>query len=172
MTHTNGLSDTVSFTWNTPGTKVINITATNAGSTVTDTPALTITPIVDLSIAKTAPSTATLTDLIPYTLTITNSGRTTATSLVITDAIPTGANYVTGGTKVGAVIRWTVPTLPMSATTQVSFVVTATTTLTNSDYRVSASGGYSATGNVPMITIINTNAPSMQKIYLPVIFKQ
>jgi uncharacterized repeat protein (TIGR01451 family) len=172
VTHTNGLSDTVSFTWNTPGTKVVSIAATNLGSTVIDTQVLAITPIVDLAITKTAPTTATPTDLIPYTLTITNSGKTTATNLVITDAIPTGANYVTGGTKDGAVIKWIVSTLPMSARTQVSFVVMATTTITNSDYRVSASGGYSATGSKPIVTIINTNAPSMQKIYLPVIFKQ
>jgi uncharacterized repeat protein (TIGR01451 family) len=125
-----------------------------------------------LAISKTGPLTATAGGLVTYTLTITNSGTAGPTNLVITDAIPTGANYVIGGTKIGGVIRWIVPTLPLSATTQVSFVVTATTTITNSDYRVSASGGYNATGNVPVVTIINTNAPSMQRIYLPVIFKE
>ena len=37
VTHTDGLSDTVSFTWSTEGQKVITVTATNAGNTVTAT---------------------------------------------------------------------------------------------------------------------------------------
>jgi hypothetical protein len=42
-THTDrGLSDVISFTWNTTGTKVITVTATNGAGTVTDTHAITI----------------------------------------------------------------------------------------------------------------------------------
>ncbi len=87
-----------------------------------------------LQIAKSGSTTAQLGDSITYTLTITNSGTATATNLVITDAIPAGASYISGGTQVGSVVSWTVASLPVSNTTQASFVVTVTQTITNSDY--------------------------------------
>jgi hypothetical protein len=43
VTHTAGLSDTVAFSWSTAGTKMITVTATNAGGTVTDTRQVAIT---------------------------------------------------------------------------------------------------------------------------------
>ncbi len=110
----------------------------------------------NLTISKTALATAMAGDLITYTLTITNSGEITATNLVITDAIPVGANYVSGGTRVGDVVSWTVGSLSGNGGwSQPTFVVTATQTIINRDYRVSASGGYSATGNVAVMTVIN-----------------
>jgi hypothetical protein len=41
-THTSGLSDNVTFTWSTPGTQAITVTATNAGGMVTGTHVITI----------------------------------------------------------------------------------------------------------------------------------
>jgi M6 family metalloprotease-like protein len=37
LTHTGGLSDTVTFNWSTPGSQTITVTAANAGGMVTDT---------------------------------------------------------------------------------------------------------------------------------------
>ncbi|MCP4359761.1 MAG: DUF11 domain-containing protein, partial [Chloroflexi bacterium] len=100
-----------------------------------------------LTVSKSAPVTATVGAPITYTLTITNSGITTATNLLITDTLPANAYYVAGGTKVGNVVSWTIPSLAgNSSVTQTTFVVTASQTITNSDYKVSANGGYSATG--------------------------
>ncbi len=42
ITHTNGLSDSVSFNWLTPGVQTITVTATNVGDTVTDVHTITI----------------------------------------------------------------------------------------------------------------------------------
>lgn len=42
ITHTGGLSDTVSFSWNMAGNQIITATAANAGNSVTDTHAITI----------------------------------------------------------------------------------------------------------------------------------
>ncbi len=121
-----------------------------------------------LSIGKTGPATAITGDLITYTLTITNSGLVTATNLIITDSLPSGATYVNGGTRIGNVISWTIPSLVGGGgVTQTTFVVTATQTITNSDYRVSTSGGYSAIGSVPVVVTINTN-----DVYLPIILKE
>lgn len=44
ITHTVGLTDVVSFTWDLPGTQTITVTASNLSGTVTDTHVITITP--------------------------------------------------------------------------------------------------------------------------------
>jgi uncharacterized repeat protein (TIGR01451 family) len=121
-----------------------------------------------LSIAKSGPANVRAGERITYTLTVTNSGTGTATGLVISDTLPTGASYIGGGTLVGNVVRWTAPSLTASGgVTVTQFVVTATQTITNSSYRVTADGGVSATGSVSVVTLI-----SGHKIYLPVVLRQ
>jgi uncharacterized repeat protein (TIGR01451 family) len=157
-----------------PLQKTVNLPAPVLTATVLVSPTGTVTPaatvflplitklaahspvgVPTLIIAKTAPATATMGAPITYTLRITNIGLAPATNLVITDAIPSGASFVSGGNAVsGGVVSWTLPTLAGGTATQMSFVVTATTTISNSDYRVSASGGISATGAMPVVTVV------------------
>lgn len=47
VTHTDGLSDTAVFTWATPGSQVIILTATNPGGTTADTHAITLYAAVE-----------------------------------------------------------------------------------------------------------------------------
>lgn len=129
-------------------------------------------PTPFLIINKNGPSTATAGSRITYTLTITNSGLAAATNLVITDVIPTGATYVSGGTKVGNVVSWMIPSLAANGgITQTTFIVTATQTITNSDYRVQADGGYKTQGTSAVVTEVSAETPE-QKIFLPVILKE
>ncbi len=123
-----------------------------ANFTVQDTP-------VVLTISKNGPITVASGMPITYTLTVTNKGASTATNLVITDTIPAGATYLAGGTKVGDVVSWTVASLPVSNTTQVSFAITATQTITNNNYRVSATDGYSAVGQITVVTSVSDTQP-------------
>ena len=119
----------------------------------------------NLVISKIGPAKATVGSPIVYTLTVTNMGTTMATNLLITDTVPTGANYVSGGALNGPVVEWTVASLAGGMTTSVQFTVTATTTITNETYRVRADGGINAAGSVAVTT-------SIPKVYLPLVVKQ
>lgn len=112
-----------------------------------------------LSIGKTAPIFAEVGSPITYTLTVTNSGTATATNLLITDTIPAGAFYVTGGAPAGDQVQWLVAELPPSQTVQAQFVVTSNQTLVNSQYGVSADDQVQATGTTPVLTLVRGCPP-------------
>ena len=107
-----------------------------------------------LEIAKAGPGIGFVGEPITYTLTVTNSGLTPLTGLVVSDTVPAGAFYVRGGTLLpGGVVEWTLAELAPGPA-QFSFVVTATATITNSDYAVTCTEGLSATGEVTVVTVI------------------
>jgi len=87
--------------------------------------------------------------------------------------VPTGASYVQaldGGQSVsGQVVSWTVSSLAAGNNASVRFAVIATQTITNSAYRVSATGGISATGSVTVATTVSTGASGQKMVYLPII---
>jgi uncharacterized repeat protein (TIGR01451 family) len=119
-----------------------------------------------LALSKQGPATALAGRPITYTLTVTNNGPALVTNLVITDMIPAGANYVSGGTKIGNVVSWMVPSLAANGgVTQTILVVTATQTIINNHYGVQAAGGYSLQGNLAITTQIQ------ERIYLPLLVK-
>jgi uncharacterized repeat protein (TIGR01451 family) len=117
-----------------------------------------------LAISKKGPDTVFLHQPITYTLTVTNSGPFPATNLVITDVIPVGAHYVSGGTKIGNVVRWTVPSLAAnSGVTKTTFVVTATGTIINSNYGAQDQEGHTVKGDITVTTVVR------RRLYLPII---
>ncbi|HSD84734.1 MAG TPA: hypothetical protein VLG46_12780, partial [Anaerolineae bacterium] len=124
-----------------------------------------LTPIPRLAIQASAPGWAYAGDPITITLTANNYGIATANNTVITNTLPGNVSYVSGGTPVGNVISWTVGSLAPNTSVQVSYLVTATTTVINNDYRASATGGYSAIGNWIAVII------DPGQIYLPLINK-
>lgn len=126
-------------------------------------------PAPQLSITKSGPAFVTSGQAFTYTLNVANSGTLSATNLVISDTIPAGANYVTGGTKLGNVVRWTTAALAPDSSLQFTFTVTATATVTNSVYRVVADNNVSATGQAAVVTLVTANPP--RRVYLPLVFR-
>ena len=123
LIHSDGLSDTAAFTWSTPGPQAITVTATNAGSTITDTHAITITDVSIAGLAATNDSPTVLGQATTLTATITAGSSVAYTWAFGDDNIGSGAvaphTYPATGTYTAVV------TASNSAS-----AVTATTTVT------------------------------------------
>ena len=113
----------------------------------------------ELALSKSGPASALPGALITYTLAFTNSGVQAATGLVLTDALPAGAWFVSagdGGAESGGVVSWTIPALQPGAGLTRTVVVTAEQTLFNSDYRLSCLEGTVASGAAAVRTAVLT----------------
>jgi uncharacterized repeat protein (TIGR01451 family) len=146
---------TAVYNWPTAGEQFVFVGVENCGSFAGGVKPVRIrtTENPDLAINKSGPATAVAGEAITYTLTITNSGALTATNLVVLDEVPAGATYSDGGSLVGDTVRWDLAELAgFGGVAQVSYSVSVNATITNSDYSVSASGGFNATGSEPVVT--------------------
>lgn len=97
-----------------------------------------------------------------YTLTVVNSGPGAGTGVIITDAVPAGANYLWGGSQAGGVVTWLVSNIPANfGSAQVTFgVSTCQTSLVNQWYRVVTSTQGVASGwGTPLTT--NLSPPTI-----------
>lgn len=145
------------YLWPSAGHQPVGVVVENCADFVSDilTVPVYTTTTPDLSLSKTAPAVALSGEPITVTLTITNSGVSTAANVLISDVLPPGASHVSGGTLDGDTVRWNLPALDgYGAIEQVWFVLSATTTITNSDYFAAADGGYNATGDPAAVTRI------------------
>lgn len=113
-----------------------------------------VTPAA-LTVTKSGPAAVVAGEAINYTLTITNSGGQTANNLTVSDTLPAGANYVSGGTKVSNTVTWSIASLAPETAIQRSFTVTASATITNSTYQVTADGGILAIGDQSVVTKVS-----------------
>lgn len=97
-----------------------------------------------------------------YTLSVVNTGPGPGTNVVISDAVPLGANYLWGGSHSAGKVYWTVPNIPSGGgSAQVTFALsTCLTSVTNQWYRVvTSSQGVASPWGTPLIT--NLSAPSI-----------
>ncbi len=153
-----------------PGDYTLVITGTGGGLAHTAQPTLTVLAPV-LSISKTAASSAVACTPLTYTLRVSNTGNVTATSVVITDAVPSGTDYLRcqGGTcgQSGGVVTWSTLTVPPNQTIDVSFTVRANEgTLVNSSYRVvSSAEGIISPWGAPITT--TAQAPNIVAAFTP-----
>ncbi len=151
----------------TAGTLLTNtarISALAAETDLTDNESLAPVTVVGeprLTIGKLAPAVALRGYPITYTLWVGNVGDAAATGLTITDAIPSGARLLSvnnGGVAAGGVVTWNLSKVDVNIEAAVSFVVTATDTISNSRYGVAASEGVSATGAPVTTTVVSLAA--------------
>lgn len=121
---------------------------------------------VYLLVQKEAPLSVVFGQPFTYTLTVQNSHPVTLTNVTITDTLPTGATYVSGGSLNGNIVSW--PTFDLAPYSEeiVQFVVTAETAVINNEYRATADGGHEAVGS-PVTTLIEP----VSHIYLPTVMK-
>jgi uncharacterized repeat protein (TIGR01451 family) len=129
---------TVVITPSTPGiiTNTAFVSATTPDPNVTNNTATTITainPAADLSITKTgAPNPVLTSQNLTYTLVVTNLGPSAASSVTVTDALPSGVSIIsviaTAGicTNVGGLVTCSLGNLASNATATVTIVGTAT----------------------------------------------
>ena len=123
-------------------------------------------PVNYLSLQKEAPLTAVSGQPITYTLTVQNSSSLTLTNVTITDTLPTGAAYISGGSLTDSVVSWPLFDLQPHGQAAVQFIITATNTVVNHDYRATAVGSHEATGD-PVTTFVGP----VWHLYLPSILK-
>jgi uncharacterized repeat protein (TIGR01451 family) len=153
-----------------PGDYSLVITGTGGGLTHTTRPTLTVMGPI-LSISKTAPLTAVYCTQLTYTLRAENTGNAPATSVVVTDAVPSGAGYVRcqGGTcgESNGVVTWSGLTLPPGQSVSVSFTVNVNSgPLVNNSYRVASSAeGASSPWGAPIT--VTAQAPNVVAAFTP-----
>lgn len=134
--------------------------------TAADTITINVTNAPILAVSKTGPGQTEPGQLITYILTVTNRGATPANQVAVTDALPVGATFVSGGTLLpGNIVSWTIPTLAANGgTAQVSFTVSANQPIVNRTYGATCAGCIAAQGSVAVYT-------NWGKLYLPMLRK-
>lgn len=117
LTSAQSITGTLNFTVNNTATGTITNTATvpdlsaageNDVTNNSGTVDVTVVPVVDLAISKTVSSAnATFADSLTYTVTVTNNGPSTASTVVVTDTLPAGVTFTSGTGPTGAALTAT-----------------------------------------------------------------
>jgi len=106
-----------------------------------------------------------------YTITITNTGLGVATNVVMTDTLPVGANYVSGGSYVPGSdsVNWMIPMIPANDSEQVTFVVsTCQTSLINASYRVvTSTQDVGSSPGSPLLSLLTPPTMKADFVYSP-----
>lgn len=98
-------------------------------------------PTPNLIISKSAPIGVEEGQNIEYTLTVANKGRRDAFNVIVSDTLPVGTTYVSGGSLNGNVVEWTIPSLVADGVIQYNFTVSV-----NEDVSVIRNRTYSVRG--------------------------
>jgi uncharacterized repeat protein (TIGR01451 family) len=88
----------------------------------------TVTPLADVATTVTGPGSALAATDFSYTVTVTNAGPSPASEVVVSDALPAGAMFVSasdGGTHDAGVVTWSLARLDSGEVTNFTVTVTA-----------------------------------------------
>jgi uncharacterized repeat protein (TIGR01451 family) len=128
------------------------------------------TPGPRLGIDKRGPTIGRSGEPITYTLTVSNSGALTATSVIVSDTLPATASYFGnshGGVLQGGVVRWSLPSLAPGSSISRQLMVTAPETIRNERYQVAAEGGYWSYGVDSVLTLVDPRFTYLPAIRRP-----
>ena len=150
-------------------TNVATVTSTIAdpnSANNTSSPVVTsVTLAADVAIAKTAAATVLASSNLTYTISVTNFGPSSASGVVVTDALPASVTFVSatgGGFNNSGVVNWSLGTLTSGQTSNVTVTVTAPASgsLTNIATVNTPTGDPNLTNNVtpPVITTVTPAA--------------
>ncbi|MCB0183237.1 MAG: DUF11 domain-containing protein, partial [Caldilineaceae bacterium] len=124
---------------------------------------LSPTPVIPLALDITidAPETAARGEAISYHFTVTNRAPIPLTDLVITNALPAGARYLSGGDgePVNGIVRWSIAQLAAESVAELSYQVRAQSSLVNYDFQVTSKEGAGTRGRTVAVTIIDGQQP-------------
>ena len=120
----NGASTTFTLVINSGGAASINNTATvvtqdsfeTDSSNNTATASTGVTPVSDVAITKTGPSTAARGGNAAFTIAVTNNGPSAATSVTLSDTLPAGTTFVSIAQSSGPVFNCTTPAVGAGGT--------------------------------------------------------
>lgn len=146
-----------SYGWDTAGDYVVAVQAENCGGFAAGAQSVAVSsgPAPDLAIALAAPDLALAGEPVTYTLRVANDGAASVSNLRISATIPAGASYQGGGARSGDTVSWAVPALDgAGATVEMSYTVTAQSSLIARGYSASADGGHSASAGPAVATLV------------------
>jgi uncharacterized repeat protein (TIGR01451 family) len=133
----------------------------NSTNNVTPPVITTVTPVADVGLGKTGPASVLAASNLVYTISVTNFGPSSASSVVVTDTLPLGVTFVSatgGGANNSGVVNWSLGTLASGQVSNVTVTVTAPASgsLTNTASVSSPTGDPNSTNNVtpPVITTV------------------
>lgn len=153
----NKAGDLIAWEVGTVGAKASGEVVYRARRPVPPTPAVppALTIDIEAPVAVSRGSQAT------YRLTITNNAPTALSNLVVTNTMPYGAIYVSGGdgAPVNNIVRWSLSALAADSKTTMDLVVRATQSLVNYDYRVISQEGPTARGRTTAVTLVDGLPP-------------
>jgi uncharacterized repeat protein (TIGR01451 family) len=127
-------------TISTTDTATVESPNTNNSSSLTTTLSLQN----DVGIAKSGPSTITAGTELTYTLNVTNSGPSSATSVLVSDTLPTGLTFATGSSTINGVAAGNVTATNGVATVTIPTLNPNETAVVT----IRAAVGVSVTGNI------------------------
>ncbi len=114
-------------------------------------------PIANLVLTKSAPSGIEAGGTIEYRLRVANMGGAAATNLLVSDTLPAGTTYGSGGSELGGVVTWTLGSLAAGSAEEFTFTVTVqpgVKVVRNVTYSVTADGLDAVIG-AAVVTIVD-----------------
>ena len=160
-------STNLTFTPTNSGPDIITYTISDGhGGTSTATITVNVNSSADIFLLKSGPAGVLATSNVTYTISVTNNGPSGASSVTVTDALPVGVTWVSGGVNVGGLVNWSLGTLTNGQGTNLTLVVSAPTnapasgSLTNVAYVSSPTPDPTPNNNtnVPVLTTVTNQA--------------